>query len=389
MAARQDRPVAARAPEPPVALRRGVSNAAVARRLDRSVETAGHQEASWARPATTLAAEPVHVGTIHFRTKESALDAADREVLKALADAYAPHARRNVTKPKEPQGLRGRIVGFADPRVSAGPDNQALSEQRAEATGRELQRQLVRASRIEDGHFELDRIGAGVAPGAPAEDAPAAEGNQLAPFRKADVFLSGVGAERVPDAPAPAEDKRVKPPNLDDWDKKGWERTGWDRFDSAIEAADKREIAGMARQMLGWTVHGAEDIDDSLEWSPVVTAVGSLGKIDLPKIGFKKPPWWDNRGLDLLPRAGRGGLTEAQKLTYKGKLLKRDFIETAKWSEIHFTAKDSTFVRLSLEVAKDNPDRAKIQKWVLDLEYLRFMIDDVQDSGVALSKLAE
>ena len=65
----------------------------------------------------------------------ASIEADDERVMKGLAEAYAAYARRNVHKPKEPQGLRGRIVGYADPRRSAGPDNQALSEQRADGTG--------------------------------------------------------------------------------------------------------------------------------------------------------------------------------------------------------------------------------------------------------------
>src|SRR5690349_8575375 len=120
-----------KAPEPAepehavLRLQSQAGNAAVARVLARApVETEGHQELSWARPSQTPAAVPVHVATIHFRTKESSLDAQDLEVVQGLSEAYAAHARRNVGKPDEPQGVAGRIVGYADPRRSAGPDNQ-------------------------------------------------------------------------------------------------------------------------------------------------------------------------------------------------------------------------------------------------------------------------
>jgi outer membrane protein OmpA-like peptidoglycan-associated protein len=222
-------------------LQRGAGNAAVARLLARapapapSTETAGYEEMGWIRPSTALATEPVHVATIFFRTKEFTIDPRDDAILKALADAYAAYAGRNIHKPKEPQGLRGRIVGYADPRRSSGPDYQTLSENRASWTWRQLLRHLVKASGAIEGHFDIERVGAGVAPEARelATDGPAVEGNVLAPFRKAEIFLAGQAVERdeEPSKPADPLDKRVKPPNLDDLNKEEWEKSDWDDYD--------------------------------------------------------------------------------------------------------------------------------------------------------------
>ena len=386
------------APAAVLALQQAAGNAAVTRLLARApaanVETAGHEEASWARPSPTLADDPVHVATIHFRTKEWTIDAKDEEVIKALAEAYAPYASRNRFKPKEPQGLRGRVVGYADPRRSAGPDNQTLSENRANFTWHYLLRHLVSASGVSPGYFDIEQVGGGVAPGAQAVegDAPAAEGNALAPLRKAEIFLSGQGSEpaRPVKPPEPADvpdDKRVRPPDLDEWNKDEWDSGDWHKFDAWIEAGRKREIEGMALRIAGWTVSEGNAINDTLQWTATAAAVA--GHQSIPPIRFTKPPWWDTRGRDLSPRIGRGGITTQQKLIYEAKLLKRDYIETAKWSEIHFSSKGSTYSLLIAEAKKDNPDPGKIASYVKNLEYLRFMIDAVQNSAAALVKLAQ
>ena len=387
-----------KAPEPAqpehvvLRLQRQAGNAAVSRVLARApVETEGHQEPSWARPSMTPAATPVHVATIHFRTKESSLDAQDLEVVKGLSEAYTAHARRNVGKPDAPQGVEGRIVGYADPRRSAGPDNQALSQQRADHTARALQRGFVGAARMIDGHFHFERVGAGVAPEAAAADAPMAEGNQLAPLRKAEIYLAGQATEPAAPPPKvvdPPEDKRIKPPDLDEWNKELWDAGDYGRgqeFDQWIERGLKREIEGMAMRIAGWTATEGSDMDAALFWGP---AAGVFSGNDMPKVGVKEPPWWKDRELSILSKLGRAGLTDIEKLKRKARLLKRDYVETAKWSEIHFSGQNSTYKRLIAEVKKDNPDRSLIAQYVVPLEYLRFMTDAVQNATIELAKEA-
>ena len=113
----------------------------------------------------------------------------------------------------------------------------------------------------------------------------------------------------------------------------------------------------------------------------------AFGGKDIPKIRFKEPPWWKDRDAGLRPKLGRGGWTKPEKLKFQARLLKRDYIETPKWSEIHFSSKDSTFKRLIAEVKKDNPDKSLVDKYVLDLEYLRWMIDAIQNASSDLAKL--
>ena len=356
-----------------------------------AVETEGHQEQSWARPSLTPAATPIHVGTVHFRTKESSLDAQDVEIVKGLAEAYSTYARRNVAKPDEPQGVEGRIVGYADPRRSAGPDNKTLSQQRADHTARALQRAFVGAARMIDGHFHFDRVGAGVAPEAPAADAPLAEGNQLAPLRKAEIFLAGQATEPAAPPPKvvdPPEDKWVKPPDLDEWNEEAWQEGDYGdggKYDQWVERGLKREIEGMAMRIVGWTATEGDTIDEALFYS---AAAGVFGRADMPKIGVKEPPWWKDRERAIPPNVGRGAGSPMAKLKHKARLLKRDYVETAKWSEIHFSSKGSTYQRLIAEAKKDNPDRSLIAGYVVPLEYLRFMLDAVQNEASDVAKEA-
>ncbi len=374
-------------------LQRHAGNAALGRLLARApaVETEGHQEQSWARPSLAPASTPIHVATVHFRTKESSLDAQDLEVVKGLAEAYSTYARRNVAKPDEPQGVAGKIIGYADPRRSAGPDNKTLSEQRADHTAHALQRAFVGAARMIDGHFHFDRVGAGVAPEAPAADAPMAEGNQLAPLRKAEILLAGQATEPSSPPPKvvdPPEDKWVKPPDLDEWNEEAWQEGDYGdggRYDQWVERGLKREIEGMALRMVGWTATEGSTIGEALFYGPIA---GVFGGADMPKVGVKEPPWWKDRERAIPPNVGRGAGSPMAKLKHKARLLKRDYVETAKWSEIHFSAKDSTYKRLIAEVKKDNPDRSLIAAYVVPLEYLRFMIDAVQNEATDVAKEA-
>jgi hypothetical protein len=360
-----------------LALQRSAGNAAVTRWLARApAATPGHEEPSWARPSTTLAAEPVHVATIHFRSKEWAIDASDDAVLKALATAYAPYAGRNVHKPQEPQGLRGRIVGYVDPSE---PDKDKLSVRRAVWTGDYLLRHLVRESGVIPGRFDFERVGGGLAPEAGTaakDDAPAVEANVYAPQRRAEIYLTGKGVERTPEAPADHVDKRVKPPDLGNRDSKRW-----DFFDPYIELGYAREIRGMAAQILGWTIAGSGGyMDEALEFAPL-----HKGR----RVGHRKPPWWDGRGAEFAEPIARGGMTARQKLIHKGRLLKRDMVETQMWADIHWHDGRGSFVLLYEESKKDAPDWTKIEGYIVNLEYLRFMLDATADEANEILRMTE
>jgi hypothetical protein len=117
--------------------------------------------------------------------------------------------------------------------------------------------------------------------------------------------------------------------------------------------------------------------------------VGLTGNAEFPQIGLRKPPWWDNRAMDLAVPTGRGGMTDRQKLVYTAKLARRDFIETAKWADVHYHSGGGTYVKLIEEARKESPDRAKMEKYIRDLEYLRFMIDATEASAVEVEKMTD
>src|SRR2546430_5093808 len=99
-----------------LALQAMAGNAAVTRLLE-------DQEQSWANPSRAPAGAPALVGTIYFKTKERSADAEDEAVLGQLGRAYAPWAMRNAVNSGAERGLRGQVVGEADPRASVEPDN--------------------------------------------------------------------------------------------------------------------------------------------------------------------------------------------------------------------------------------------------------------------------
>lgn len=94
-----------------------------------------------------------------------------------------------------------------------------------------------------------------------------------------------------------------------------------------------------------------------------------------------------NRDSGIYPKVGRGGMTAPQRLTYKAKLLKRDYIETMKWAEMQVIAPRSSLKQMIDEVKKDNPDPAKLKQWAEALGFLRFMLDETQKLGEEVLKM--
>ena len=70
----------------------------------------------------------------------------------------------------------------------------------------------------------------------------------------------------------------------------------------------------------------------------------------MPKIGVKEPPWWKDRERAILPKLGRGAGRPWRSSSSKARLLKRDYVETAKWSEIHFSEQELDYQLLIAEV---------------------------------------
>lgn len=163
-------------------------------------ETPGYKEASWVRPNASVSTNPVQVGSIFFKTKEAALDGRDEGLLRELAKAYAPYAKR----PGATQGLKGSVVGYADPRPSSGPDNPKLSAERAKAVAERLTQLLAAESGLPESSFAIAVTAAGALP-APKIDGPELEANSLATLRRADVFLEGGLLPKPKVVPPPAQ----------------------------------------------------------------------------------------------------------------------------------------------------------------------------------------
>jgi hypothetical protein len=70
-------------------------------------------------------------------------------------------------------------------------------------------------------------------------------------------------------------------------------------------------------------------------------------------------------------------------------LLQRDYIETAKWTSLHYYARDGSYRQLLHEIKKDNPNPQKIKEYVTNLEYLRFMLSDTGDLAIEVLKMAK
>jgi Domain of unknown function (DUF4157) len=341
-------------------------------------ETKGHKEASWVRPSTTPSTGPVLVGVIYFRTKEFHLDKNDDELLRKLAIAYAPFARRNVGKPKGDLGLKGIILGYADPRRSVEPDNQKLSEERAFWVQHRLLRHLAAESLLIVGNFDLVASGKGV--DTMEDNDSIAEGNLLAPMRRAEIYLEGQAAEPDTSSVAPKqEDQAPQLPKVHDY-------SAWDRFDVAIREGNKSEIEIMALRMLGVTGTQFSNAGENLFWTPQVAHL-VRGAPSIRRIGYKKPPWWDSRSAGMGRSQGRNAARN--ELLYKASLLKRDYIETAKFYDVHFEPRKGSYVMLLLELRKDKPDETAIERYIVNLEYLNFMMDETHDLAQEVLKLAQ
>ena len=151
---------------------------------------------------------------------------------------------------------------------------------------------------------------------------------------------------------------------------------GWARWVPLIVSGDERTMDGVSAQILG--LAGSDfKVKDSL-LSPSSTsladAVGNaIAFANMPDIGLTKPPWWDYRAaaVEMPP-----GLSERQRDTL---LLMRDYVETAKWVMEHVEAPDGDYVKLKVELKKDPPDQAKIDEYVKNLEYARYMMAQTFD----------
>jgi hypothetical protein len=187
--------------------------------------------------------------------------------------------------------------------------------------------------------------------------------------------------------PAPGMDRPypdgLLPPILHKWPGEGpsglmadWE----EKWLPAVIAGHKRTIDDLSLNVIAYGVNGLGGwrVKDSL----LDPSAGSLGEAaanmasfaKMPEIGFTKPPWWDQRAAGVVP-VPAGTSERSQKML----LLMRDYTETFKWIEKHVEAKDGSYAMLLKEIKKDKPDQARIDEYVKNLEYARYMMAQTED----------
>ena len=329
-------------------------------------ETAGHKERGWIKPAMTGGEGAAHVGAVYFRTKDHAIDEADRVHLDQLAKRYAAAAKHGGGRPAVP-ALTGRVVGYADPRRTSKPDNDELSRRRADTVATALAWAFVVETGLEVGRFGFERVGAGVAPGVPAAADAVAEGNALAPYRRADIFLDGRASEPAPAVAVPMVREAVPgvaPPDF------GARVHGYDRWKRYIEQGHHGIINGVAAQALGHLMGNGGDY----------RALG-LTSLGVPST---KPPWWDSRAKELPHQDGHRSFGRSVKnnakqardarLIGKALLLVRDFKEIAFYIEEHMPR----YAQFLEARANGDLDPARLVEARRPFEYIQFMMIETE-----------
>lgn len=343
-----------------------------------ALEERGHKERGWVRPVTSGGGEPPHVGALYFRTKEHVLGPEELGLLAELARLYGPYARRGLTTPGETLGLAGRIIGYADPRPSSRPDNDALSQLRASIVARELTKAFVRETHLSEGHFDFERIAAGVAPDAPLVTDEISEANLLAPFRRADIHISGTVIDRVPDQSSPdggGGTVHGASPSAPDYRALVH---GYDRWAEAVQRGDHGTINGVAALVNGHFQGFGEHF---------IFAATSVGVTAIP------PPWWDGRQPDIavtpyhsMGRSPRRNAEQAREAQLKAKaaMLIRDFREYAFYAEEHKHALED----YRHELVKSNRDPDELDRLVTPLGHLVFMSIELNKSSQEVFELS-
>ncbi len=311
-----------------------------------AVETDGHKEMSWARPVTDAGGSLTRVGAIFFRTKEYVPDSNDLGVLQQLAEWYS-----------ESDGLRGQVRGYADPRRSSQPNNQELSELRATWVTNSLREALVARGCAAALGLAIVPMGMGVEGTAPAESAVLAEGNLLAPHRRADVYLAGSPRTGM----APKKDKQKvpepgqQPPNL-----KGWPH-GFDDRIGLVEQGNQSIINGIA-------IHVYGDLE----------GIGGDQMMTLRMIGItpKEPPWWNGRASGLHRSQGRSG--KRNQLVGDALLLVRDYKELAFLYEKYMGGSGSELGKYVSALRSRSASPAEVEEAALPLRHLLFIMEETK-----------
>ena len=354
----------------------------------KQTDVTGDKDRSWVRPSSSISNSPVHVGSIFFTTKDSSLGTAEEGLLEQLAKAYSAYARRDIQNPRGLRGLTGSVVGYADPRPSAEPDNEKLSSRRAEIVARRLTGYLARESHLINGDFDIAVTEGGVLR-ADHDDA-----KSLASLRRADIFLTG--GVMAPPAPSPTETKapetkepksKPEPPPLDDVE------TDLDRYN--LDGANHEDIRLMAVTAVMGVAEG--DVGLESELSAVWTAIGLY--VDFHHRSRRrefqtdknlepiKPGWWD--GL-YTPTKMRPGQTAGDAvLEEKAKRLKAWYLATLRFHKTYIVGPGKVIEEADAEIRKDDPDPDKMRTYREVSEVYLYMLQETEGLAKEVMKLAD
>jgi outer membrane protein OmpA-like peptidoglycan-associated protein len=357
------------------------------------------QEQSWANPSHAPAGSPALVGTIYFRTKEWSTDAQDEAVLRQLAKAYARWAMRNRVNSGGERGLRGRVVGYADPRPSVEPDNTTLSAERADIVARRLTRHLIAETHgLTEADFDIEKENGGVAPADPdLTDGPESL-TPLGRLRRAEIYLDGQAAEPEPDQP------ELPPPAVEAVKHDD----GWERWIPYIQQGDMRTINGVALQILAYQAYRGKFIKDVLKYTGTIPLEPKLAgqKMKLGPIfsygkhggtlPFQpvKPPDWDSRTSGYpSPPLGRRALdpdaVKRQHLIDQSLMLVGDQRRLSAMIDQTVGDGSSAYILFMEELRKDEPDVAKLREYAVPIQHLLFVFDAVKTSSIEVAQLTD
>ena len=350
-------------------------------------DTKGYKVPSFVNPSQSISLEPAFVGSIYFRTKEFFLDEQDEALLKQLAKAYAAYAKRNLGAGEGELGLTGNVVGFADPRRSVEPNNQALALGRAVIVARKLVGFLAAESNLIEGNFNVPAASGGIAE--KSDDEPV-EADSLAPMRRADIFLTGgriAASQKIEEH----EQSREKiPPKLIEV------KHDWGKYDNAIDKGQADEILAMAAFMYSAEKVGiptgataafaVTTIWKAVEWE--IQLNHKARESEFPgKITGVKPSWWGGLTSQIPESQGRNGIRN--ELIDQSKLLQLSYVTALRYSMTYLEGSDSMLTRALEEIRGPDPDPKKMWFYATFAEYYTYMCAAVTELAKKVLVLAK
>jgi hypothetical protein len=260
------------------------------------------------------------------------------------------------------------------------------------------------------GNFDFQKEAGGVAPHDP-EAGQGLEEVSLGWQRRAEIYIAGQASEPEP----PAKDERPPTPIVPEPQKYD---DDWDRWMPQIEACHANFAKDKAMLILGFlsstilrkafgytgtapilyplpgvrTPPGARGLGPSLGAPVGSISYGKHGGV-LP-FTPRKPPWWDARTSGYSkPPLGRHALSpkavKCDQLVRTTQMMIRDMRELNRYIDLTVKDENSAYLKFMAELRKDEPDVAKLREYAVPIEYLMFMWDELKDSTLEVSRLAD